>query len=91
MRPGEVRLLLARHFLDRAQIREQLDRKAVSHKARLWYVRIFDAQGETVLDAAATPPRSLATVVRIAPRLALPRRFAAGGRYRGSSAAVNGK
>ncbi len=51
----EVRLLLARHFPDRAQIREQLDRKAVSHKARLWYVRIFDAGGAIVVESIGAP------------------------------------
>src|SRR4051812_31332527 len=51
----EVRLLVERHHPHWPRIKEELDRKAVSHKARSWYARIFSAQGEVWLETIGAP------------------------------------
>jgi heavy metal sensor kinase len=39
---AEIALIVERFDSDTGMIREELDRKAVSHKARAWFARIFD-------------------------------------------------
>jgi signal transduction histidine kinase len=58
----EVELAVDRYHPDWARIKEDLDRKAVSHKARSWFVRVRDAEGKLVLATAGAPGPPVATL-----------------------------
>jgi signal transduction histidine kinase len=51
----EVKLIVERFHPNWAQIKEELDRKAVSHRARSWYVRVFDEQGAVRVATTGAP------------------------------------
>ena len=51
----EIRLVVDRFDRDIGMIREDLDRKAVSHKARAWFVRIFDEEGTSLIASTGAP------------------------------------
>lgn len=51
----EVGLILDRFWPDWPTIKEELDRKAVSHKAHAWFARVFDAEGEPTLSTVGAP------------------------------------
>src|SRR5262245_16826776 len=52
----EVRRLLEHYHPDRARIREELDRKAVSHKARAWFARVSVGGREDLATTGAPDP-----------------------------------
>jgi signal transduction histidine kinase len=51
----EVRLTIERFYPDWEKIRDELDRKARSHSARSWYVRIFSEGGEMLWFSEKAP------------------------------------
>ena len=51
----EIRLVVDRFDRDLGMIREELDRKAVSHKARAWFVRIFDEENTSLIASTGAP------------------------------------
>jgi heavy metal sensor kinase len=57
----EVELILARYHPDWRQVEEELHRKAVSHKARDWFVRIFCDRGELKVATFGAPELALST------------------------------
>jgi hypothetical protein len=55
----EVRRVLERFYPDRAQIKEQLDRKAISHKARAWFAQVVAPGGREDLATTGVPELDL--------------------------------
>ncbi len=51
----EVQLALDNHYPDWTKLKEELDRKAISHKARAWFVRIFTPDGKRLLATTGAP------------------------------------
>jgi heavy metal sensor kinase len=51
----EVRLVLERYYPVTEQVRDELERKAKSHRQRGWYVRIFAADGAELLASTGAP------------------------------------
>jgi signal transduction histidine kinase len=51
----EVVLILARFGADWRTIKEELDRKAVSHKAHDWFARVFDGNGRLLVETVGAP------------------------------------
>jgi heavy metal sensor kinase len=51
----EVRMTLRRFYPDWKRIKEELDSRAISHKARSWFVRIYSADGKELLATAGAP------------------------------------
>jgi signal transduction histidine kinase len=51
----EVRLIVKRFHPDWRQVEEELNRKAVSHKARAWFARIFTPQGVPLVATTGAP------------------------------------
>jgi heavy metal sensor kinase len=51
----EIRLVVRKFDRDIGMIREEVDRKAVSHKARAWFVRIFDEGDATLIASTGAP------------------------------------
>ncbi|MFO0845550.1 MAG: ATP-binding protein [Gemmataceae bacterium] len=51
----EVSLILDRFWPDWPTIKEELDRKAVSHKAHSWFARVFDLEGNLKIATVGAP------------------------------------
>jgi heavy metal sensor kinase len=51
----EVGLILDRFWPDWPTVKEELDRKAVSHKAHAWFARVFDSEGHLALATVGAP------------------------------------
>jgi heavy metal sensor kinase len=52
----EVGLILDRFWPDLAAVKEELDRKAVTHKAHVWFCRVFHPDGRQALVTVGAPP-----------------------------------
>ena len=52
---AEIGLIVERFDSDTGMIREELDRKAVSHKARAWFARIFDEENTSLVASTGAP------------------------------------
>src|SRR4051812_5440751 len=52
---AEIALIVERFGSDTGMIREELDRKAVSHKARAWFARIFDEGHRSLVASTGAP------------------------------------
>jgi heavy metal sensor kinase len=51
----EVGLILDRFWPDWPTVKEELDRKAVSHKAHAWFARVFEPDGRLALATVGAP------------------------------------
>jgi heavy metal sensor kinase len=63
----EVQLIVARYWPDQAAIREDLERKAITHSQRTWFARILNPDGSVLWRSSSTPDLPPPRVTTTAP------------------------